>query len=143
MGPPWLHMGGYTPLMFAAQDGRRGIGQAAHRRRRRSQGRRAGRLQRPDPRRPRRTVGRRAVCLLSAGADPNDARAGYTALHVAATAGDLALVTGAAGPRRRSQRAPAEGQPDQADAPAATPSITGMVGATPFILAACARAIWR
>lgn len=126
-------MGGYTPLLFAAQDGDAQSARlllaagadakdaapdgtsalviAAH----------AGRAD----------VG---AVLLDAGADPNDARAGYTALHVAATSGDLALVKAlldhGADPNARQQK----GSPTKR-MPSGHALDFRMVGATPYFLA--------
>ena len=51
-----------------------------------------------------------ARVLIDAGADPNAAGAGYTALHAAALRGDLATVQGAAREGRQSERAAHERQ---------------------------------
>jgi len=134
-GAAVVELGGYTPLMFAAQSGdvesaklilaagadlkdtaadnTSALILAAH----------AGQSA-------------TAVYLVNAGADPNDARAGYTALHVAATAGDLPLVTAllahGADPNVRVQKGSATKQMRSGH------SIDHrLMGATPFILAAC------
>lgn len=77
-----------------------------------------------------------AVYLVNAGADPNDGQAGYTALHVAATAGDLPLVTAllahGADPNARVVKGSATKQMRSGHA-----IDHRLAGATPFILAAC------
>ena len=52
-----------------------------------------------------------ARVLLDAGADPNAAGAGYSALHAAALRGDLATVKALLAKRRQSERDDHEGQP--------------------------------
>jgi ankyrin repeat protein len=132
-GSVMVAMGGYTPLLFAAQDGDAQSAKlliaagadpkdtapdgssaliiAAH----------AGQAE----------VG---AVLLDAGADPNDARAGYTALHIAATSGDLALVKAlldhGADPNARQLK----GTPTKRMANGHALDFK-MVGATPYFLA--------
>jgi ankyrin repeat protein len=78
-----------------------------------------------------------AAFLLKAGADPNAARAGYTALHIAAMQGDItlvqALIAHKADPNARQQN----GSPTKQIRSGHTLD-RNLIGATPFVLAACA-----
>jgi ankyrin repeat protein len=77
-----------------------------------------------------------AIFLLGAGADPNVDSPGYTALHVAATEGDLPLVTAllahGADPNARIQKGSPTKQMRSGHA-----IDHRLIGATPFVLAAC------
>jgi ankyrin repeat protein len=89
-GDTVVQEGGYTPLLFAAQDGDADsakllIDAGADANDAAADGASAliiAAHMRQDA---------VASVLLNAGANPNDARAGYTALHIAATTGDTAL----------------------------------------------------
>ena len=126
-------MGGYTPLLFAAQDGdaqsaKLLIAAGADARDVAPDGTSALII---AAHAGRSDVG---AVLLDAGADPNDARAGYTALHVAATSGNLALVKAlldhGADPNARQQK----GSPTKR-MPSGHALDFRMVGATPYFLA--------
>jgi ankyrin repeat protein len=132
-GSVMVTMGGYTPLLFAAQDGdvesaKLLIAAGAD-------------IKEPAPDGSSPLViaahaGQSDVgaALLDAGADPNDARAGYTALHIAATAGDLPLVKAlldhGADPNARQLK----GTPTKRMANGHSLDFK-MVGATPYFLA--------
>lgn len=135
-GATVINKGGFTPLLFAAQagdtesaklliaagadikesaaDGAGALVLAAH-------------LGHDDT----------AAFLLDAGADPNAAGAGYTALHVAATRGDVSLIKSlldhGADINARLQR----GSPTK-QLPSGHSLDNRLAGATPFVLAACA-----
>ena len=132
-GAAVVDMGGYTPLMFAAQDGdvesaRLLLGAGADVKDRAADGSSAlliaAHAEQAD-------VG---ALLLDAGADANDASTGYTALHVAAVSGDLALVKAlldhGADPNARQQK----GSPTKR-MPNGHALDFKMVGATPYFLA--------
>ncbi len=132
-GSAVVQMGGYTPLLFAAQDGdvestKLLLAAGADVKDRAPDGSSplviAAHAEQAD-------VG---ALLLDAGADPNDARTGYTALHVAANSGDLPLVKAlldhGADPNARQQK----GSPTKR-MPNGHALDFKMVGATPYFLA--------
>ena len=135
-GAAVVERGGYTPLLFAAQSGdvesaRLIIAAGADLKETSPDGANAliiaAHEQQSDM----------AVFLVGAGVDPNDARAGYTALHIAATWGDQPLVKAlldhGADPNARLMKGSATKQMRSGHA-----LDHRLVGATPFVLAACA-----
>ena len=135
-GSTVVNKGGFTPLMFAAQagdtesvklllaagavindtaaDSTNALVIAAH-------------LGRSDT----------AAFLLNAGADPNLAGAGYTALHVAATRGDISLIKALLDHGADINARQRLGSPTK-QLPSGHALDNKLVGATPFVLAACA-----
>ncbi len=135
-GAALVQKGGYTPLLFAAQAGdpdsvRLLIAAGADIKDAAADGTNAVIIA------EHAGHGDTAAVLLAAGADPNAAGGGYTALHLAAMKGDLPLVKvllehGADINARQQKGSPTK------QLPSGHALDHRLIGATPFVLAACA-----
>lgn len=135
-GVTMIERGGFTPLLFAAQDGdvesaRLILAAGADVNETAPEGLSALVVA--------AHVGQTgmAAFLLDSGADPNSAGAGYTALHVAATRGDLALVKALLAHRADPNARQLKGSPSKRLRSGHALDHL-LVGATPFALAAVA-----